>query len=78
MKKIAILGGSHFIGVHLFLSLLQQGHELTLYNRNITKSPVPYPEGLEIIKGEVVNFEFTLRIETKNVYDKQLTLDYLQ
>ena len=40
--------------------------------------PLVGKNGLEIIKGEVVNFEFTLRIETKNVYDKQLTLDYLQ
>jgi len=52
MKKIAILGGSHFIGVHLFLALLQQGHQLTLYNRNISIPPVPYPEGIEIIKGD--------------------------
>ena len=52
MKKIAILGGSHFIGVHLFLALLQQGHQLTLYNRNISLPPVPYPEGIEIIKGD--------------------------
>ena len=40
--------------------------------------PLVGKNGLEIIKGEVINFEFTLRIETKNVYDKQLTLDYLQ
>ena len=52
MKKIAILGGSHFIGVHLLLSLYRQGHQITLYNRNLTTPPIPYPTDIELIKGD--------------------------
>jgi|APSaa5957512535_1039671.scaffolds.fasta_scaffold00079_32 nucleoside-diphosphate-sugar epimerase len=52
MKKIAILGGSHFIGVHLFTALHQQGHQLTLYNRKIRIPPVPYPKDIRIIRGD--------------------------
>ena len=50
MKKIAILGGSHFIGVHLFLALHLQGHQLTLYNWKLRTPPVPYPKDIELIE----------------------------
>ena len=52
MKKIAILGGSHFIGVHLLLTLHQQGHQLTLFNRNLRTPPVHYPKDIELIRGD--------------------------
>lgn len=52
MKKMAILGGSHFIGVHLFLALHQQGHQLTLYNRKLRAPPVPYLKDIELIEGD--------------------------
>ena len=52
MKKIALLGGSHFIGVHLLNALYQQGHDITVYNRNLTRSPVPYPQGTKLIIGD--------------------------
>jgi len=62
MKKIAILGGSHFIGVHLLFALYQQGHYVTLYNRNLRTPPVPYPKDIEIIKGDRNNPEDLKRL----------------
>ena len=52
MKKIAILGGSHFIGVHLFLALHQQGHQVTIYNRNLRTPSVLYPKDIELVRGD--------------------------
>ena len=38
--------------------------------------PIIGSEGSDILEGEVINFDFTLRIETRNVHSKQVTLDY--
>jgi len=57
MKKIALLGGSHFIGVHLLFALYEQGHHITLYNRRLRTPPVPYPKGIELIRGDRNNPE---------------------
>ena len=35
--KILILGGTHFLGIHLTEELVQRGHELTLFNRGTQK-----------------------------------------
>ena len=57
MQKIAILGGTHFIGVHLLLALYREGHQITLYNRDLRIPPVPYPTDIELIKGDRNNSE---------------------
>jgi 2'-hydroxyisoflavone reductase len=31
--KILILGGTHFLGIHLTEELVSRGHEATLFNR---------------------------------------------
>ena len=51
MKKIALLGGTRFIGYHLLMSLLSHGHQITIFNRGITQTPIPLPEEVEVIVG---------------------------
>jgi nucleoside-diphosphate-sugar epimerase len=65
VKKVALLGGSHFIGVHLLNSLHQQGHDITVYNRNLTRLPVPYPQGTKLIIGDRNNPEDLRRLFAK-------------
>jgi len=65
LKKIAILGGSHFIGVHLFNALHKQGHQITLYNRKLRTPPVPYPEDIVLIRGDRNKPE-----DLKNLFNK--------
>ncbi len=33
VMKILILGGTHFLGIHLTEELVNKGHEVTLFNR---------------------------------------------
>jgi len=65
-KRIALLGGSRFIGVYLIQALCQQGHKVTIYNRNFTRSPVPYPKGTQLIKGDRNNPEDLRRLFDKD------------
>ena len=51
MKRVALLGGSRFIGYHLLLALLKKEHKITLYNRGESCPPSPFPDNVEIIKG---------------------------
>lgn len=39
--KILILGGSHFLGIHLTEELIQRGHEVTLFNRGTRQLDFP-------------------------------------
>lgn len=52
MKKIAVLGGTHFIGFHLIKFLHEQFNEITIFNRGKTKSPAPLPDGVELVIGD--------------------------
>jgi nucleoside-diphosphate-sugar epimerase len=47
--RILIMGGTRFIGVYLTKILVQQGHEVVLFNRGNKPTPV---EGVEVIKGD--------------------------
>tara|TARA_B100001996_G_C18575547_1_gene560199 strand:- start:68 stop:430 length:363 start_codon:yes stop_codon:yes gene_type:complete len=40
--------------------------------------PIKGTQGSYILQGEIVDFQFTLRSKTKNLFDKKLTLDYIQ
>ena len=73
MKRIAILGGSHFIGVHLLFALYRQGYHITIYNRNLRTPPVPYPKGIELIKGDRNNPEDLNRL-FQNEFDVVIDL----
>jgi nucleoside-diphosphate-sugar epimerase len=47
--RILVMGGTRFIGVYLTRALVQQGHEVVLFNRGNKPSPIP---GLKVIKGD--------------------------
>jgi nucleoside-diphosphate-sugar epimerase len=47
--RILVMGGTRFIGVYLTRALVQQGHEVVLFNRGNKPSPIP---GLRVIKGD--------------------------
>ena len=51
MKKIALLGGTHFIGYHLLRNLFSRGYQITIFNRGITQPPTPLSEEVEVVIG---------------------------
>jgi nucleoside-diphosphate-sugar epimerase len=51
LKRIALLGGTRFIGYHLLRSLYSRGHQITIFNRGITQPPIPLPKKVEVIVG---------------------------
>lgn len=52
MKKIAILGGSRFIGYHLTQALLQSGFHVSLFNRGKTVPPAKFLADVRIVNGD--------------------------
>jgi nucleoside-diphosphate-sugar epimerase len=54
MMRILIMGGTRFIGVYLTKALVEQGHELVLFNRG--KKPAPI-EGIQQIHGDRQDIE---------------------
>ncbi|MBW4418923.1 MAG: NAD-dependent epimerase/dehydratase family protein [Myxacorys californica WJT36-NPBG1] len=50
--KILIMGGTRFIGVYLTRLLVEQGHDVTLFNRGNKPAPV---EGIQQIQGDRTN-----------------------
>ena len=49
MMRILIMGGTRFIGVYLTKALVEQGHEVVLFNRGKKAAPV---EGIQQIHGD--------------------------
>jgi nucleoside-diphosphate-sugar epimerase len=49
MMRILIMGGTRFIGVYLTKALVEQGHEVVLFNRGKKTAPV---EGIQQIHGD--------------------------
>jgi UDP-glucose 4-epimerase len=47
--RVLIMGGTRFIGVYLTRILVEQGHEVVLFNRGNKPAPVP---GIEQIQGD--------------------------
>ena len=52
--RILIMGGTSFIGVYLTKALVEQGHEVVLFNRG--KKPAPI-EGIQQIHGDRQDIE---------------------
>lgn len=52
--RILIMGGTRFIGVYLTRMLVEQGHEVVLFNRGNRPAPV---EGVQQIHGDRTNAE---------------------
>ena len=47
--RILIMGGTRFIGIYLTKQLVEQGHEVVLFNRGNKPAPV---EGITEIHGD--------------------------
>jgi nucleoside-diphosphate-sugar epimerase len=54
MMRILIMGGTRFIGVYLTKALVEQGHEVVLFNRGKKAAPV---EGIQQIHGDRQDIE---------------------
>jgi nucleoside-diphosphate-sugar epimerase len=52
--RILIMGGTRFIGIYLTQQLVEQGHEVVLFNRGNRPAPV---SGVEVITGDRTNPE---------------------
>ena len=50
-KNILILGGSRFIGYLMVSELIKKGHNVTVFNRQISIPPAPFPKTTKFIKG---------------------------
>jgi len=51
MKKVALLGGTRFIGYHLLRALHREGYKVTIFNRGITPTPDTLPTNIKYIRG---------------------------
>jgi NADH dehydrogenase len=53
MARIAITGGTGFVGIHTTKALLKAGHEVRLVARGTRTGP--RPEGAQLVRGDVVS-----------------------
>ena len=51
-KNILILGGTRFIGYLMLSELIKEGHNITIFNRQLRISPAPLPKATRLIKGD--------------------------
>lgn len=52
--KILIFGGAGFLGSHLATSLIQKGHNVTIFDKYFEKIKV---KKIKIIKGDILNYK---------------------
>ena len=51
-KNILILGGSRFIGYLMLSELTKEGHNITIFNRQLRIPPAPFPKATRLVKGD--------------------------
>ena len=51
-KNILILGGSRFIGYLMLTELIKEGHNITIFNRQLRIPPAPFPKVTRLVKGD--------------------------
>ena len=51
-KNILILGGSRFIGYLMLSELIKEGHNITIFNRQLRIPPAPFPKATRLVKGD--------------------------
>ena len=51
-KNILILGGSRFIGYLMLSELIREGHNITIFNRQLRIPPAPFPKGTKFVRGD--------------------------
>jgi UDP-glucose 4-epimerase len=55
--KVMILGGAGYIGSHVVLDFLKRGHQVTVYDNLSTGWEINVPEGVPLIKGDLLEKE---------------------
>jgi nucleoside-diphosphate-sugar epimerase len=50
-KNILILGGSRFIGYLMLSKLIKDGHNITVFNRQLSVPPAPFPKATTFVRG---------------------------
>ena len=50
-KNILILGGSRFIGYLMLSKLIKDGHNITIFNRQLSVPPAPFPKAITFFRG---------------------------
>ena len=51
-KNILIFGGSKFIGYLMLSELIKEGHNITIFNRQLRIPPAPFPKATRLVKGD--------------------------
>lgn len=51
-KNILILGGSRFIGYLMLLELAKKNYNITIFNRQLSVPPDPFPKKINFIRGD--------------------------
>ena len=51
-KNILIMEDLQFIGYLMLSELIKEGHNITIFNRQLTISPAPLPKATRLIKGD--------------------------
>lgn len=67
--KILILGGSRFIGYLTMCRLLNDGHDVTIFNRQITVPPEPFPKRVRFITGNRTTKDSLASIFLETTFD---------
>ena len=50
-KNILILGGSRFIGYLMLSKLIKDRHNITVFNRQLSVPPAPFPWATTYVRG---------------------------
>ena len=53
--KCLIIGGAGYIGSHIVLELLDNGHQVTVFDNLSTGSLKNIPDGVRFIEGDILN-----------------------
>lgn len=67
--KVLVVGGAGYIGSHVALELLEENHNVDIYDNKINKISAILREKCQIIEGDILNYPFLLSILEEGKYD---------
>ena len=67
--KCLIIGGAGYIGSHIVLELLDNGHQVTVFDNLSTGSLKNVPDGVRFIEGDILNDADLTKTFESEVYD---------
>ena len=67
--KCLIIGGAGYIGSHIVLELLDNGHQVTVFDNLSTGSLKNIPDGVRFIEGDILNDADLTKTFESEVYD---------